>query len=426
MINKLPLFIFLCLTVFLLIGRAAAQERRHMRILHYADKDTSTVKKDSVPQKDLFDEIRKLNHKKKLVVPKSDTTIITKKDTITSRPVKSFIPAVGYTLTSGLAFTLSGNIAFRLAPNTRISTITASAAFTLKKQFTLPIESNIWSKNGEYLFVGDYRFYKYPQSTFGLGSNSNINNEDPMNYIYARFYETVLRHIAGNLYLGAGYIIDYHGNIAEQGNTNGTPSDYKAYNLPATNHSTSSGITVNGLFDSRDNSINASRGYYAAFQYRDSYRDLGSTSGWRSLILDLRHYIRFPEGSNNVLALWSYDWLVLSGKPPYLDLPATSWDPYSSTGRGYIQGRFRGAQMVYGEAEYRYRISANGLFGGVIFANAESFSAAPGTCLQSIQPGIGPGIRIKLNKVSKTNVCIDYGFGREGSRGLFVNVGELF
>jgi hypothetical protein len=385
-----------------------------MRVFPHRYSDTLGTEKDTISQTDLYDLAKRIIGKKKSH----------EKETVTSKPVISFIPAVGYTLTSGVALSLSGNMAFRTAPAARISTITASAAFTAKKQFTVPIESNIWTKSGEYVFIGDYRFYKYPQVTYGLGSSSNIANVDSMDYNYVRLYETVMRKITGNLFLGAGYILDYHGGITENGNSNGTPSDYASY-APAA-HTISSGITLNGFFDSRDNSINSSKGFYSSLQYRDSYRFLGSTSAWRSLIIDVRRYYKFPENSNNVLVFWNYDWLVLSGKPPYLDLPATSWDPYSSTGRGYIQGRFRGAQMVYLESEYRYKISANGLFGGVIFGNLESFSAAPGTRLQAIQPGFGPGLRIKLNKVSKTNVCIDYGFGRQGSRGLFVNIGELF
>ena len=82
--------------------------------------------------------------------------------------------------------------------------------------------------------------------------------------------------------------------------------------------------------------------------------------------------------------------------------------------------------MVYGEAEYRYKILNNGLIGGVFFLNAESLSAAPGTNLQSIQPGFGPGLRVKLNKASRSNICFDYGFGREGSNGLFIDVAEIF
>jgi hypothetical protein len=82
--------------------------------------------------------------------------------------------------------------------------------------------------------------------------------------------------------------------------------------------------------------------------------------------------------------------------------------------------------MLYLESEYRFQITNNGLLGGVVFVNAESLSAAPGTKLQSIQPAFGPGLRIKLNKVSRTNVAIDYGFGLQGSKGLFIDVGEAF
>jgi len=179
------------------------------------------------------------------------------------------------------------------------------------------------------------------------------------------------------------------------------------------------------LLDSRDNSISPIKGWYANVQYRNNLKFLHGRR-WASLIVDVRKFIRWPEGSNNVLALWSYNWLILDGKPDYLDLPSTSWDTNTSTGRGYIQGRFRGAQMIYGEAEYRYHITNDGLIGGVFFVNAETFSAAPGTRLQGIQPSVGPGLRLKLNKTSKTNVAIDYGFGRQGSNGLFIDVGEVF
>jgi len=43
-----------------------------------------------------------------------------------------------------------------------------------------------------------------------------------------------------------------------------------------------------------------------------------------------------------------------------------------------------------------------------------------------IQPGYGLGIRISLNKFSRTNLCLDYGWGSHGSGGFFVNLGEVF
>ena len=91
-----------------------------------------------------------------------------------------------------------------------------------------------------------------------------------------------------------------------------------------------------------------------------------------------------------------------------------------------IQGRFRGDNMYYFETEYRYRISRNGLFGGVVFANAEKFSGEISKQFNSIAPGYGVGLRMKLNKFSGANLCVDYGFGENGSRGFFVNLGEVF
>lgn len=345
-------------------------------------------------------------------------------DSITSKPSISIVPAIGYTLVSKFAIVLSGNAAFRTGPQSRISTIVASTSYTQNKQFTLPIQTSIWSKNNKYNFVGLYRYYKYPQSTFGLGSSSNIKDEDPMDYSYFQFSEVVFRHIAGNFYAGLGYILDDHWNISDKGDLNGTVSDYSRYGKTA--RSIASGITFNLQFDSRDNAINPTGGGYAYLQYRDNDAFLGSTTTWRSVIFDIRRYFKFPEGSDNIIALWNYDWLILNGSPSYLDLPSTQWDANSATGRGYIQGRFRGAQMVYLEGEYRFKLTNDGLLGGVVFLNGESLSAQQGTKLQPIQPGFGPGLRIKLNKVSNTNITVDYGFGRQGSNGLFIDVGEAF
>ncbi|ASU33717.1 BamA/TamA family outer membrane protein [Mucilaginibacter xinganensis] len=365
-------------------------------------------------QKDIGDVLTKLFHSK----PSPEV------DSITSKPEISLAPAIGYTLLSRFALVLSGNAIFKTGPQSRISTVIASASYTQNKQLILPVQTNIWSKDNRYNFVGEYQYYKYPQSTYGLGSNSNIKNADPMDYSYFKFYQTALRRIAGNLYAGLGFIFGTHWNISDKGDINGAIPDYAVYGKAS--HTVASGLTFNMLLDSRDNAINPLKGGYAAIQYRDNYSFLGSTTPWRSLIIDLRKYFRLSDNSDNVLAFWSYNWLILSGRPGYLDLPSTQWDGNSATGRGYIQGRFRGAQMVYLESEYRFKITRNGLLGGVLFLNGESFSAAPGTSLQRIQPGYGPGLRLKLNKKSNTNITIDYGFGRQGSNGLFIDVGEAF
>jgi hypothetical protein len=410
--------LFFCLVFY--CAQMRAQDKLPKILLMTHPDTTSINKRDSdmveqgVPQKDMGDVYRNLFKKKNADVA----------DSVTNKPELSIIPALGYTLTSGVALVLSGNMAYRTGPKSRISTILASMDYTEKQQFTLPIQTNIWTPDNSFNFLGEYKFFRYPQSTYGLGSNANIADENPMDYSFFRFYQVALHKVTRNLYMGAGYILDTHWNISDEGPLNGARNDYQLYGKAG--KATSTGITLNSVFDTRDNSLSPTRGFYANVQYRNNFKFMGSTNHWSSVIVDMRKFIRLPANSGNVLALWSYNWLILKGQPDYLDLPATSWDANTSTGRGYIQGRFRGAQMVYAEAEYRYRITKNGLLGGVVFLNAETFSAAPGTRLQGIQPSIGPGLRLKLNKTSKTNVAIDYGFGRQGSNGLFIDVGEVF
>lgn len=342
------------------------------------------------------------------------------------KPVFSILPAAGYTLQTRLAAIISSNVAFYTSkkPNTPISIINASAFYTQNKQFTVPVQISVWNRKGTYNLLGDIRYMKYPQSTFGLGSNSSLGDEDPLDYQYVRLYQYVLRKISGHLSAGIGYNLDHYWKVTEKGLASGIQSDFSKYG--SGNTATSSGYSAHLLFDSRTNPINDKNGMLALISYRNNVTWMGSNSNWQSLTSDIRKFISLDHSQKNVLAFWLYSWIILDGKPPYLDLPSTGWDRFTNTGRGFIQGRFRGKNMLYAESEYRFNITQNGLLGAVLFANAESFSDASSLKLQKLQPAAGFGIRVKLNKKSDTNIAVDYGFGTQGMRGLFVNIGEVF
>ena len=62
--------------------------------------------------------------------------------------------------------------------------------------------------------------------------------------------------------------------------------------------------------------------------------------------------------------------------------------------------------MMYFETEYRFGILHNGLVGGVVFANVQSFSEPVSGKFETVWPACGAGFRFKLNKFSNTNVCL--------------------
>ena len=340
----------------------------------------------------------------------------------------SAFPAVGYTLQTGFAGVISANAAFFTSAHDHetenISTVITSIAYTSKSQIIFPIASSIWTKNNEYNILSDWRYLKYPSETYGLGGLTQQDSFYNVDYSYIKLHQAVLKKIAPNLYAGLGYDFDYFWNISEVNPPSDHESDFQQYGLSDTEKA--SGLSFIVKYDSRRNPINPQKGIYASILFQPKFTFMGSDANWQSLLLEFRSYIKFPDNSRNILAFWSYNWFTLGGTPPYLLLPSTGWDEFSNTGRGYIQGRFRSLNMIDQEAEYRFTISRNGLFGGVVFANAETFSDVVTGKYEVISPGAGLGIRIMLNKFSRTNIALDYAWGTMGSSGFFVNLGEVF
>jgi hypothetical protein len=364
-----------------------------------------------------------------IVVGKKGTV---RKDTVVKKNGKLYVsalPAFGYTLITGFAGTIAANGAFYTSSEetANVSSILTEPAYTQYKQILLPVQANIWTPGNKYNIQTDWSYKKFPQYTYGLGGHHPLSYGYQIDYSHLRFYQTIFKTIAPDFFVGTGYYLDHFWNVSEVTLPPGVAkgmTDFDHYGFSP--KATASGITLNILYDLRRNLINPKQGYYLNIIYRSNFTFLGSDSHWQSLLIDARKYINFPGRSKNILGFWSYNVFAFQGNPPYLALPYTGSDTYINSGRGYVQGRFRGKNMMYLEAEYRFGILHDGLVSGVVFANAQSFSEPVSGKFETLWPACGAGFRFKLNKFSNTNVCVDYGIGLGGSRGIFVNLGEVF
>jgi outer membrane protein assembly factor BamA len=256
-----------------------------------------------------------------------------------------------------------------------------------------------------------------------------------MKFNHFRIFDKYYHQVHRNVFLGAGYVYNIHNNVRPADDVDPdvfAASPYIAYSEEFgfdLDSQTSAGVSLHALLDSRDGAINPSRGYYANASYLPFFKGfLGGTSNWQQFSYDLRTYLRLSRDARHKLAFWTFGDLVTGGVAPYLDLPSTGGDTYARSGRGYPQGRFRGEKMLYAEAEYRWTMTTNGLFGMVAFVNAQTLSnkLANDELFESYAPGAGLGFRFMLNKRSKTNLCVDIGFGKEGSRAVYFGVQEAF
>lgn len=334
------------------------------------------------------------------------------------------IPQVGYSLSTGLLGQVLGNVTFR-RPRANLSSIISSLTYTQNQQALLTITSTIWTPGNQWVLTGDWRLMHYPQATYGLGMFTSTDRVVSMDYSYLRFYQGVLRRLRPALYAGLSYQLDNHWNIRSWDERHDR-SKISGYEYGVEGRSISSGIAMQMLYDNRPNAINPSGGQMLNLLVRTNKQALGSDTDYSSMLIDARTYLHLRAGSPNILALWSYNALTISGDPPFLDLPSTGWDATSNLGRGYIQGRFRGKKLLYAEAEYRFQVSRSGLLGGVVFANAQTVTQPLNQQFERVAPAGGVGLRIRMNKVTRANLCIDYAVGTDGSRGLFFNLGEVF
>ena len=338
-------------------------------------------------------------------------------------PTSSVVPGGG----KALITTTSAGFYLGDRRHTNLSNVTFAPYLNFKGRFAFSFRSNIYTSNNRYNVQGDTRFSIYPEYVYGSKNNNFDNEKVLVTYKYIRFYQTLLKELKPYLLAGVGYNMDYHIGIKTVGDTIGLAkfTGYQHGTSPGQN-TISSGVTLNLLYDSRNNSINPVPGGYMNLIYRVNPIFLGNGNNtWQSIYLDSRKYISLPGQKRHVLAFWNYIWTAITNDVPYLDLPGIGYEPYQRSGRGIEQNRYRGKTLIYLESEYRSDITANGLFGFVAFANVNTTTSPADNSFTGLHPAIGTGLRVKFNKRSNTNIALDFGVSK-GNSSIVLNLGEAF
>ncbi len=353
--------------------------------------------------------------------------------------------------------------------NTSYSNALGSIIFTTKSQFLFTLKGTVFFKENNSLLMQDLRYFATSQPTFGLGTGPNssklassgfeyedgnyskgIDEAQLMKFNFFRIYETYFKRIRKGFYAGLGYHLDIHWKIEDQlldlepepeDTSNDQITDvpdpvitsHYAYSIKHrfnTERYSLSGLSLNLLYDTRDNTVSPYKGNYALVTFKVNPKFLGSGKNSTSLWTEYRHYFNLnKERKRNVLGIWMYGNFQTSGELPYLDLPALGWDQFGRSGRAYPQGRFRGQGVMYSELEWRFPLQKDkDKWGAVIFGNLTTASNKDANIalFKYLNTGYGAGVRFTLNEKSRTNLCLDYAFGNYGAHGFYLSVNEVF
>jgi hypothetical protein len=384
---------------------------------------------------------------------KKDTTVRAEKEMEVGKNYLTILPIVGYGPAFG--FLAGGAVSFTKllgqAP-TKASSALANFQVTTKKQFILNVRSKLYLDQNKWFLQGDWRLLLYNQLTYGIGINLTEADKglpnasadgsteiigESMKFKQIRFFEDVAHQLGNsNFYAGLGIAVDQYFGIDDQlldtvaNSPNYFITSHYSYSgekkFDPRQYGTN-GFKITILTDTRDNIANAYGGYYASLSLVNNLKIGNNSKQSTQLHYDGRYYLGVnKDRPRQVMAFWSYGLFLLAGEIPYLALPSIGWDTYNRSGRGYIQGRHRGLNMVYNEAEYRFPVTKNGLIGGTVFVNTTNMSSQTQNLFERTAIGYGLGFRMQVDKLARTNLTIDFASDGRHLDGIYFNLQEAF
>jgi len=354
-------------------------------------------------------------------------------------PIIGSQPATGFSYGAVAQYTFKGK-----KPDDKYSSINLGATYTEKHQVLINVKNSVMLNNNKIFLSGDWRFYIFSQPNYGLGTDiipPKTRDEDfdlsalkePMNYNYLKFHQTASWEVKDNYYVGSGVHLDWYTTITDE-NLNIAAGQFtnhynysKKYDFNENEYFVN-GLSLNLLYDSRDNQINTNHGMFANVNYRFNPALSKNQHASNVLFMEYRYFLPLSKyNEQHVFSVWATGQFVTVGTVPYLNLPSIGWDQRSRSGKGYTQGLFRGQKMVYFETEYRFPITCNQLISGTVFANFTTASDKDRDIrlFQYIQPAVGVGLRVLIDKATRTNLVLNYAWGRH-SKAFYLNAGESF
>lgn len=273
--------------------------------------------------------------------------------------------------------------------------------YTMKDQSILIVEPDVYLDDQKWQIKIKSVFLDYPDKFFGIGNNTDKENEEDFTIKHIGVQPSILRSLFTNFRAGLVYffmdtdIVDKKaGGILDSNIVKGSEGGVRSGLGPALE------------WDSRDNIFYPSKGSWLQL-YSVFYKDgLGSDFDFDMHTLDFRKYTTIKK--NRILALQLFI-RHMKGDVPFTDLATLGGDHM----RGILGSRFTDKNKITAQAEYRFPISQR--FSGVTFAAIGDVANKPGNFkFDEFKYTYGGGIRYALNKDEKINLRFDIGVGPWG------------
>lgn len=372
-------------------------------------KGQETMKKDSIEydKKGLFGPI--INYAEKTIFQ-----YLQKSSQAPSKKAFNFSVIGGpyYTHETKIGLGVIGSGLFRLRGcenDLTPSNVSLYTNVTTSGAYAIGIRSELNFPHKEYWINADISFSDTPSQFWGVGYSSG-NNSEYTEYNLQQIQLSVDFYKKLSHYSSVGIVTNNQ-------EIKGKHIDDLSFFDNRKIKNTVFGAGLKYTFDSRDVPTNAYKGIYLMVKdiYYPSF--VGNAGGFNVTDANFRFYKELWKGS--VLA-FELDGQFHSGNVP--------WSMMSLVGnqsemRGYYMGRYRDKNLIQSQVELRQHIYKRS--GAVVWFGAGNVFPEFGKFdFSETLPTIGLGYRFRLKE--RTNLRLDYGFGKKGQSAFYINVNEAF
>jgi hypothetical protein len=292
------------------------------------------------------------------------------------------------------------------------SSLVLNSFVSMNNSYGVAVENMTFFNEGKQRLLLELDLHNEAAVYYGQGieqGHQDINHHEFEEQLY-RFKPRWMTEIVDNYFIGVGADFIYASAdklVLAEAEIPVDPSNILPNNL-------SSGLVVTSVYDSRDYRLNATKGWL--FQIDVGLYQNDQSSAFSTFDMELANYIDLS--STPGLIAWQVQSHFTDGDVPWNLLPDLGG---SNAMRGYIKGRYRDAQMMMGQVEYRLPIFQRYgmVFWGAVGSVAPQISALTDELLASY----GTGFRFKVK--DNINLRLDVGVGKNETN-FYLNVNEVF
>ena len=281
-------------------------------------------------------------------------------------------------------------------------------------------------------FVNDHRDHlafsanaqKYPDSFFGIGGNTEVNDEEKYTSYAWDAQVRYLHEITSTFYLGGQGVV-YNERIADLKPTGflANKTDQNGRTIDGTEPMRHAGLGILSRIDTRDDLQDPDRGHFIEMGAIARNKNLGSDYDFNTAQIDARGFVPIT-GSNRPFRLaWQAVMISHDGKPPFQALASLGGRDLL---RGYFLGRYRDRKLLASQVELR--IPHGDKWGSVLYAGGGNVAHDwDMMTLKSFKPAWGAGARYRISSTQKVNIRLDLAWGRRTPNpSAYLSLAEAF